>query len=317
MTGVILLFLLGLVLMVKGGDSFVEGAEWMARVTGIPPFVVAATVVSLGTTMPELLVSTMAAAQGSGGMALGNAVGSVSCNTGLILGISLLFLPGKDRDPHSGNLPAVFAREGGPPAPAGEGNAASAGPFGDAGLRHRPASHLGGGAVSSPAAGGLPEKRHGGRPPFPLSPGGGGGAQPPCGGGLYLDLAAGARLLVDNGCILARLLGVPEAVVALTLVALGTSLPELVTTITALARGQSSLSVGNIIGANFLDLTLVPAVSSFAGGGVLPMDHPLDLLMALLLLTVSLLPSVRKGRFRRWQGLALLVLYGGYITLLF
>ena len=95
MTGVILLFLLGLVLMVKGGDSFVEGAEWMARVTGIPPFVVAATVVSLGTTMPELLVSTMAAAQGSGGMALGNAVGSVSCNTGLILGISLLFLPGR------------------------------------------------------------------------------------------------------------------------------------------------------------------------------------------------------------------------------
>ena len=95
MLGVTLLFLLGLVLMVKGGDSFVEGAEWMARVTGIPPFIVAATVVSIGTTMPELLVSAMAAAQGSGGMALGNAVGSVSCNTGLILGISLLFLPGK------------------------------------------------------------------------------------------------------------------------------------------------------------------------------------------------------------------------------
>ena len=95
MLGVTLLFLLGLVLMVKGGDSFVEGAEWMARVTGIPPFIVAATVVSIGTTMPELLVSAMAAAQGSGGMALGNAIGSVSCNTGLILGISLLFLPGK------------------------------------------------------------------------------------------------------------------------------------------------------------------------------------------------------------------------------
>ena len=96
MTGVVLLFLLGLVLMIKGGDSFVEGAEWMARATGIPPFVVAATVVSLGTTMPELLVSSMAAAQGSGAMALGNAVGSVSCNTGLILGISILFLPGKE-----------------------------------------------------------------------------------------------------------------------------------------------------------------------------------------------------------------------------
>ena len=80
MTGVVLLFLLGLVLMIKGGDSFVEGAEWMARATGIPPFVVAATVVSLGTTMPELLVSSMAAAQGSGAMALGTALPLV-CTT--------------------------------------------------------------------------------------------------------------------------------------------------------------------------------------------------------------------------------------------
>ena len=308
MTGVILLFLLGLVLMVKGGDSFVEGAEWMARVTGIPPFVVAATVVSLGTTMPELLVSTMAAAQGSGGMALGNAVGSVSCNTGLILGISLLFLPGRV-DPRP--------------------------------LREKGTLLLL--ALLAMLAFGIDRRLTWGeglflllllvvflkndveaarRSPFPLEEG---AERSPHAAVVYIGkfllgavgLAAGARLLVDNGCILARLLGVPEAVVALTLVALGTSLPELVTTITALARGQSSLSVGNIIGANFLDLTLVPAVSSFAGGGVLPMDHPLDLLMELLLLTVSLLPSVRKGRFRRWQGLALLVLYGGYITLLF
>ena len=120
--------------------------------------------------------------------------------------------------------------------------------------------------------------------------------------------------------ILARLLGIPEAVIALTLVALGTSLPELVTTITASSRKQSSLSVGNIIGANLLDLTVVPAVSTFFGGGVLPVERPnaiYDLLAALLLLTVTLLPAMGKGSFRRWQGAALLGLYGGYLVLLF
>ncbi len=308
MTRVILLFLLGLALMVKGGDSFVEGAEWMARVTGIPPFVVAATVVSLGTTMPELLVSAMAAAQGSGGMALGNAVGSVSCNTGLILGISLLFLPGRVdlrslREKGALLILALFAMLA-------------------FGIDRRLTWGEGCFLLVLLAVFLKNDMDTARRSPFPQEEG---AERSPHAAAVYIGkfllgavgLAAGARLLVDNGCVLARLLGMPEAVIALTLVALGTSLPELVTTITALARGQSSLSVGNIIGANFLDLTLVPAVSSFAGGGVLPMDHPLDLLMALLLLTVTLLPSVRKGRFRRWQGAALLGLYGGYIALLF
>ena len=309
MTRVILLFLLGLVLMVKGGDSLVEGAEWMARVTGIPPFIVAATVVSIGTTMPELLVSTMAAAQGSGGMALGNAVGSVSCNTGLILGISLLFLPGKvdlRALREKGGL-LLFAL-------------AAMLVFGiDRRLTWPEAAALLlllAIFIHSDIAGAR-------RSLFPREE-----ADPERSShaalvylGKFLlgamGLAAGARLLVDNGCILARLLGVPEAVIALTLVALGTSLPELVTTITAICRGQSALSVGNIIGANFLDLTLVPAASSLAGGGVLPMEHPLDLLMALLLLGVTLLPAMGRGRFRRWQGGVLLGLYGGYLYLLF
>lgn len=312
MAGVVLLFLLGLVLMVKGGDSFVDGAGWMARVTGIPPFVVAATVVSLGTTMPEMLVSVLAAAQGSGEMALGNAVGSVSCNTGLVLGISLLCLPG-----------TVELRP----------------------LREKGALLLF--AVAALLAFGIDRRLvwwegvclllllllflkndldHTRRAAFPMAE-----EQPertPHAAVIYLGkfllgavgLAAGARLLVDNGCTLARMIGVPESVVALTLVALGTSLPELVTTLTALAKGEASLSVGNIIGANFLDLTMVPAASAFAGGGILPMEPSrarVDLLAALVLLLVTLLPAWRKARFRRWQGALLLVLYAAYVVLLF
>lgn len=309
MTEAALLFLLGLALMVKGGDSFVEGAEWMARVTGIPPFVVAATVVSLGTTMPELLVSTMAAAQGSGGMALGNAVGSVSCNTGLILGLSLLFLPGRVEEKalrEKGTL-LLFAL-------------LSMLAFG---IDRRLALWEGIFLLLLLLLFVKRDMDSARRGLFP--PEEGTAERSPQAAAVYIGkfllgavgLAAGARLLVDNGCVLARLLGVPEAVVALTLVALGTSLPELVTTITALAKGQSSLSVGNIVGANFLDLTLVPAASAIAGGGTLPMEHPLDLLMALLLLLLTLLPAMGKGRFRRWQGAVLLGLYGGYLWLLF
>lgn len=312
MTGVVLLFLLGLVLMIKGGDSFVEGAEWMARATGIPPFVVAATVVSLGTTMPELLVSSMAAAQGSGAMALGNAVGSVSCNTGLILGISILFLPGKEepRSLREKGVLLLFAL-------------LAMLAFGiDGRLTWREGLFL---LVILLLflKSNLDSAR---RCLFPREETG--AERSPRAAAVYLTkfllgavgLAAGARLLVDNGTILARLLGIPEAVIALTLVALGTSLPELVTTITAISRKQSSLSVGNIIGANLLDLTVVPVVSTFFGGGVLPVERPnaiYDLLAALLLLTVTLLPAMGKGHFRRWQGAALLGLYGGYLVLLF
>ena len=262
--------------------------------------------------MPELLVSSMAAAQGSGAMALGNAVGSVSCNTGLILGISILFLPGKEepRSLREKGVLLLFAL-------------LAMLAFGiDGRLTWREGLFL---LVILLLffKSNLDSAR---RCLFPREETG--AERSPRAAAVYLTkfllgavgLAAGARLLVDNGTILARLLGIPEAVIALTLVALGTSLPELVTTITAISRKQSSLSVGNIIGANLLDLTVVPAVSTFFGGGVLPVERPnaiYDLLAALLLLTVTLLPAMGKGSFRRWQGAALLGLYGGYLVLLF
>ena len=90
---IILLFLLGLVLIIKGGDFFVDAATWIAEVSGIPQFIIGATIVSLATTLPEILVSVMAAASGSVEMATGNAIGSVTANTGMILGISIVAMP--------------------------------------------------------------------------------------------------------------------------------------------------------------------------------------------------------------------------------
>ena len=89
----IFLFLVGLVLIIKGGDWFVDAAAWMAEASGMPKFLIGATIVSVATTLPEIIVSTMAAAEGSTDMAIGNAIGSVTANIGLIMAVSLLFLP--------------------------------------------------------------------------------------------------------------------------------------------------------------------------------------------------------------------------------
>ena len=88
----VVLFIIGIILIVKGGDFFVDAASWMAEVSGIPKFVVGATVVSLATTLPELLVSSMAAAEGKVDMAIGNAIGSVTANTGMIMAIGVFFM---------------------------------------------------------------------------------------------------------------------------------------------------------------------------------------------------------------------------------
>ena len=91
--GTVALFALGIVLTVKGGDLFVDAASWIAEVSGIPKFIIGATIVSLATTMPELLVSLLAAAQGKADMTIGNAVGSVTANTGLIMALALVCMP--------------------------------------------------------------------------------------------------------------------------------------------------------------------------------------------------------------------------------
>ena len=132
-------------------------------------------------------------------------------------------------------------------------------------------------------------------------------------------IVIGSRLLIDYGSELALLLGVPSAIIGVTMVAIGTSLPELVTTLTAIAKKEASMSVGNIIGANVIDLTMILPVCSAVSGGRLTIGSQttaLDLPACLLLCCVAVLPPLFKGKFYRWQGVLMLALYAGYVVLL-
>ena len=128
----------------------------------------------------------------------------------------------------------------------------------------------------------------------------------------------GADLLVDNGSALAAMIGIPERVIGVTIIAVGTSLPELITTITAIIKKQSSLSVGNILGANIIDLTLILPLSSFVSGKALPIAETsarLDLPACLVVGCIAVIPAMILQKFQKWQGILLLAAYAGYLFL--
>ena len=131
-----------------------------------------------------------------------------------------------------------------------------------------------------------------------------------------IGIVVGAQLLVNSGSDLARLLGISERIIGVTLVAVGTSLPELITTLTAIRKKQASLSVGNIIGANILDLTLIMPIASIITGKALPVasnSAMIDLPACLLVSCVALIPTLITQKFAKWQGYLLLILYGIYV----
>ena len=309
------IFLAGIILIVKGGDYFVDAASWIAEVSGVPKLIVGATIVSLATTLPEMLVSLMAAAQGKVDMAVGNAAGSVTANIGLIMALSVLCMPVAILRGDYLLKSALML--------AAAGIVAWAGGRGAVGLR--PSLLLLGifGAfLFENVRCARRSMRYGGAGCFGLFSG------PPRKREILFYCAKftagaaavvlGADLLVDSGSALARLAGVSERVVGVTIVAVGTSLPELVTTVTAVAKRQSALSVGNILGANILDLTLILPMSALAAGKALPVSAAsarLDLPVCLLAGCVALLPAMAAARFRRWQGVALLAIYAAYLVL--
>lgn len=312
---VIVLFLAGILLIVKGGDAFVDAASWIAEVSGIPKLIVGATIVSLATTIPEMLVSVMAAAQGKVDMAVGNAVGSVTANLGLIMAISLLCMPSVIRRADY-LLKSILML-------------CAAGIIVMAGVQ---------GLVNAPLSAALlvimvifiVENVRSARRTMALESASGGGAQRPAVTGKSaavnaakfilgaVGIVVGAQLLVDNGSSLARMVGVSERIIGVTLVAVGTSLPELVTTVTAVVKKQSDLSVGNIIGANIIDLSLILPVSSLVAGKPLPISAAsgwLDLPACLLVGAIGVIPAMISSKFHRWQGVVLLAVYIAYVAL--
>ena len=315
----VLLFVVGLVCLIKGGDWFVDGASALARKFHLPELLIGATVVSIGTTLPEVMVSTISAVEGHGEIAYGNAIGSVICNTALIAAITLAVRPGK-ADPKTLKMPVLF--------------------FFLAAAVYCVAAYLLGeftrvvGLVMLAmfVAYMIVNVRQMKNSPQPAETEGKPAEEMPTWKMLlFLVLGAaliavGAKLLVDNGTKIAQALGVPESVIALTFVALGTSLPELVTAITSLVKGHSDLSLGNVIGANVFNLVLVSGMSVtlapfrvpqsavlFGRNASLVLEIPL-MITVMLILT---LPALLKGKLSRAQGILLLAIYAAFCAVQF
>jgi cation:H+ antiporter len=303
------IFIVGLVLTIKGGDWFVDSASWFAEATGIPKFVVGATIVSFATTLPEMLVSVRAAMNGSSQLAIGNAIGSVTANTTLIMGVSLVAMAGiiSRREfslkgglllaavigllllSLSGNLPvwsafilwAIFIAFMVSNVIEGKKNAAQEG-------------------LDSYEKKDIPKKA------------------------LFFVLGTasivfGAEFLVSSGKTIAAGIGISETIIGFTVIALGTSLPELVTTLTAIRKKENSLSVGNIIGANIIDTTLILPLCAVINGEPLPVERinlVFDFPVCITACAVAIVPTIITGKFKKWQGFALLAIYASYMALL-
>lgn len=304
----LLLFALGVVLIVKGGDLFVSAASWMARASGIPPFVIGATIVSLATTLPEIIVSCMAASQGKTEMAIGNAVGSVSANTGLILSVGILFLPAVL--PRRSLAPKGFIFVLALAALWAGARGGSLTLLESIPLLLVFLLFIAENIIAAKGSDPLPDERT-------AAPKGAAGRkllQFLCG---TAGVVIGSQLLVNTGSELARIIGVPENIIGLTAIAIGTSLPELVTTITAIVKRESSLSIGNILGANIIDTALILPICAVIGGGALPVSPQtvlLDVPVCILLAGVILLPAIGARRLARWQGLLALGIYISYLA---
>lgn len=310
---IFLLFALGLVCIIRGGDRFVDAAVWMASASRIPSFIIGATVVSLATTLPEIIVSLIAAWQGQTEMAAGNAVGSVTANTALILSLSVLLRP--EPVDRTRLLPKALLLIA---AGAGlwiTGISGYLTPFGSVGMLA-----LFGVFVYENLRSAKTERHREAIPEVIVS------RAALIRNLLFFVIGAGeiilgSRLLVDNGTRIARdILLIDERIVSLTMVAVGTSLPELVTAVSALVKKSGSLAVGNILGANIIDLLLILPLCALTQGGVLPLSRNtlwIDIPFCLLSILIMLIPAVVKRRFYRLQGAAALLLYLLYTILLF
>ena len=316
----VVLFIVGLILLIKGGDWFVEGATGIAHRFHVPELLIGATVVSIGTTLPEVMVSATSALGGHGEIAYGNALGSIICNTALIAALTIAIRP-SETDRKTLKTPVIFFFIA---AAIYTVVAYTTGRFSRGVgilllavfviyviINIRQVKKL-----PQPQTSSEPESENSNttaKDVFLLVIG-------------AVLIAVGANLLVDNGTLIAQALGVPESVIALTFVALGTSLPELVTAITSLAKGHGSLSLGNVIGANLFNLVLVSGTSATLA----PFDIPsnkiiagmnaslvVDVPLMLFVMAFLTLPALKRGKLSRVQGIVLLVIYAAFCVFQF
>ena len=306
---VILLFVVGLVLIIKGGDWFVDSAVFIANLTGIPKFIIGATIVSVATTLPELTVSVTGVIDGELDLAVGNAVGSVTANIGLIMGISLLCMPAVIKRSQfwlkgvlmsaAALLLWILCKDG------------TLHMLPSFALFVLLAVYVWDNIRDAKNDVGSDERELVDKKELPQQ--------------LVMfvvgvaAIVVGSKLLIEYGSEIALLLGVPSAIIGVTMVAIGTSLPELITTLTAIRKRESSMSIGNIIGANIIDLAMILPICSVVSDGKLTIaeqSYALDMPMCFAMTLIAVLPPLIKGKLYRWQGILMLALYAVYVVIL-
>ena len=306
---VILLFVVGLVRIIKGGDWFVDSAVFIANLTGIPKFIIGATIVSVATTLPELTVSVTGVINGELDLAVGNAVGSVTANIGLIMGISLVCMPAVIKRSQfwiKGTLMSaaalllwVLCKDG------------TLHMLPSFALFVLVAVYVWDNIRDAKNDVGSDEREVVDKKDLPKQI-----------VMFIIGIAAivvGSKLLIEYGSEIALLLGVPSAIIGVTMVAIGTSLPELITTLTAIRKKESSMSIGNIVGAHIIDLAMILPICSVVSDGKLTIaeqSYALDMPMCFAMTLIAVLPPLIKGKLYRWQGILMLALYAVYVVIL-
>lgn len=310
---ILIIFIIGIIMTVKGGDLFVDGAIWIAERTGISSGIIGATIVSVATTLPEFFVSTVASNEGFSEMAIGNALGSCICNIAFIIGICSLIKPIKIKDSFFGVkgilmisclcIFFILAMDGLITHREGKLLSSLAIIFIIINIiEHRKEK------VKSKKTKKIPFNKRDllmNAIKFGL-------------GGFFI--VYGAHLLVDSGVKIANALRIPKQVISLTLLAIGTSLPELVTALTATIKNQQNISIGNILGANILNISIIMGVSALVnvqGLHVSKQTLTLDIPMALLVALIFVIIGLFKEKISRSAGLILLGSYIAYLFILF
>ena len=310
---VLIIFFLGLILIIKGGDIFVESDIWIAERTGISSGIIAATIISIATTLPEFFVSTVASNEGFSEMAVGNAIGSYICNIAFIMGLSSLIKPIKVKSNFFGikgimmilYLLIFFILSTGGIITYKEGyfliglitffimiNI----------LEHKKIDN------KNKKIRKIPTRKKDVLVNLIKFIFGG------------LLIVFGAHILVDSGVKIANFLRIPKQIVSLTLLAVGTSLPELVTSLFAIFKEQQNISLGNILGSNILNVSIIIGASTLVSEQGLIITRQtmlLDIPMALFVALIFVISGIYREEIGRLTGFILLSSYIIYLLILF
>lgn len=312
----ILMLICGLVVLTLGAEVFVRGASGLARAVALPPLIIGLTVVAFGTSAPELAVSVKASLSGQADIALGNVVGSNIFNVLVILGISSLIVPlSASKQLVRLDVPVMIVASGLLWLLALDGT-----------IGRFEGACLFAGVVAYTALLIWLGRRNASQP---TSTGEENGPQPRKPANLWLAvvffavgltmLVFGARWLVEGAVDLARMLGVGELMIALTIVAAGTSMPEVATSVVASIRGERDIAIGNVVGSNIFNVLVVLGASAVvAPAGIATASSALRFDIPVMVgVTFACLPIFfTGGRISRWEGALLLGFYAAYLAVL-